>query len=44
MQQLFYILKGRAASKVNEVILIVHEGGRRHLEAGRRHRIMNKLR
>ncbi|GEO09689.1 cupin domain-containing protein [Segetibacter aerophilus] len=41
-QQFFYILKGRAVFEVDEVIVIVHEGEGLHLEAGRRHRIMNK--
>ncbi|MCW3109958.1 MAG: cupin [Segetibacter sp.] len=41
-QQFFYILKGRAVFEVDEVILIVHAGEGLHLEAGRKHRIMNK--
>jgi mannose-6-phosphate isomerase-like protein (cupin superfamily) len=41
-QQFFYIVKGRAVFEVDEVILIVHEGEGLHIEAGRRHRIMNK--
>ena len=41
-QQFFYILKGRAVFEVDGVILIVHEGESLHIEAGRRHRIMNK--
>lgn len=41
-QQFFYILKGRAVFEVDEVILIVHEGEGLHIEAGSKHRIMNK--
>ena len=41
-QQFFYVLKGRAVFEIDEVILIVHEGEGLHIEAGRRHRIMNK--
>lgn len=41
-QQFFYILKGRAVFEIDEVILIVHSGEGLHIEAGRRHKIMNK--
>ncbi len=41
-QQVFFIVKGRAVFEVDEIILIVHEGEGLHIEAGRRHRIMNK--
>ena len=41
-QQFFYITKGRAVFEVDEVILIVHEGEGLHIEAGRKHIIMNK--
>lgn len=41
-QQFFYILKGNAVFEVDDVILIVHEGEGLHLEAGSKHRIMNK--
>lgn len=41
-QQFFYITKGKAVFEVDEVILIVHEGQGLHIEAGRKHRIMNK--
>lgn len=41
-QQFFYILKGKAVFEVDEAILIVHEGEGLHIEAGRKHRIMNK--
>ncbi|HSU51642.1 MAG TPA: cupin domain-containing protein [Segetibacter sp.] len=41
-QQFFYVLKGRAVFEIDGVILIVHEKEGLHIEAGRRHRIMNK--
>lgn len=41
-QQFFYILRGRAVFEIDEVILIVHEGEGVSIDAGRRHRIMNK--
>ena len=41
-QQFFYITKGKAVLEVDEVILIVHEGEGLPIEAGRKHRIMNK--
>ncbi len=41
-QQFFYITKGKAFFEVDEVILIVHEGEGMHIEAGQKHRIMNK--
>ena len=41
-QQFFYVLKGRAVFEIDGVILIVHEKEGVHIEAGRRHRIMNK--
>jgi len=41
-QQFFYILKGKAVMEADDVILIVHEGEGLHIEAGRKHRIMNK--
>jgi mannose-6-phosphate isomerase-like protein (cupin superfamily) len=41
-QQFFYILKGRAVFEIDEVILIVHQGEGTQIEAGRKHRIMNK--
>jgi mannose-6-phosphate isomerase-like protein (cupin superfamily) len=41
-QQFFYVLKGTAVFEVDEVILMVHEGEGLHIDAGRRHRIMNK--
>lgn len=41
-QQFFFITKGKAFFEVDEVILIVHEGEGLHIEAGRKHRIMNK--
>ncbi len=41
-QQFFYILKGKAIFEIDEVILIVHQGEGLHIEAGSKHRIMNK--
>jgi mannose-6-phosphate isomerase-like protein (cupin superfamily) len=41
-QQFFYILEGKAVFEVDEVILIVHKGEGLHIEAGRKHQIMNK--
>ena len=41
-QQFFYLLKGKAVFEVDDVILIVHEGEGLQIEAGRKHRIMNK--
>ena len=41
-QQFFYILKGKAVFEVDDVILIVHEGEGLHIEAGRKHMVMNK--
>ncbi len=41
-QQFFYILEGKAVFEVDGVILIVHRGEGLHIEARRRHQIMNK--
>lgn len=41
-QQFFYITKGKAVFEADEVILIVYEGEGIHIEAGCKHRIMNK--
>jgi mannose-6-phosphate isomerase-like protein (cupin superfamily) len=41
-RQFFYVLKGRAIFEIDEVILIVHQGEGIQIEAGRKHRIMNK--
>lgn len=41
-QQFFYITKGKAVIEIDGVILIVHEGEGLLIEAGRKHRIMNK--
>ena len=41
-QQFFYITEGKAFFEVDDVILIVHKGEGLHIEAGQKHRIMNK--
>ena len=41
-QQFFYIIKGRAVFEVDEVVIMVHEGEGLQIEAGRKHRLMNK--
>lgn len=41
-QQFCYIIKGKAVFEVDDVILIVHEGEGLLIEAGKKHRIMNK--
>lgn len=41
-QQFFFILKGKAIFEVDQVLLIVHEGEGLQIEAGKKHRIMNR--
>lgn len=41
-QQFFYITKGKAVFEIDDVILIVHEGEGLLIEAGCKHRVMNK--
>lgn len=41
-QQFFYVTKGKAVFEIEDVIFIVTEGEGLHIEAGKKHRIMNK--
>jgi len=41
-QQFFYLFHGRAVFEIDDVILLLRAGQGIHIEAGRRHRIMNK--
>lgn len=41
-RQFFFILKGKAIFEIDNVILIVREGEGLQIEAGKRHRIMNR--
>ena len=41
-QQFFFILKGDAVFEIDSIIIMVHEKEGIHIEAGKKHRIMNK--
>ena len=41
-QQFFYILKGRATFEIEDSIIEIGEGEGLHIEAGKKHRILNQ--
>jgi mannose-6-phosphate isomerase-like protein (cupin superfamily) len=43
-QQFFYILKGKATFEIEDSIIEINEGEGLHVEAGKKHRILNASR
>lgn len=41
VQQFFYILKGKATFEIEDSIIEINEGEGLHIEAGKKHRILN---
>jgi mannose-6-phosphate isomerase-like protein (cupin superfamily) len=41
-QQFFYILKGKATFEIEESIVEINEGEGLHIEAGKKHRVLNQ--